>query len=230
MVIGNGMIANRFDNYRQDKDVIIFASGVSNSRETKKENFDRELTLLENVIKENPGTRLVYYSTCSVADEEREQSPYILHKKNIEQFVISEVKNYHIFRVPNVAGLSNNPYTLLNFLIFNILGKKPVTIWKNAERNIIGIDDLHSLANYIIKENFFKNSIINLANPFNYSMIEILEAVETHLQKKAIATYEEKGTKQFIDISNISKLIQDLSINFNDEYLSRLLNKYYHSR
>lgn len=230
MVIGNGMIANRFDNYRQDKDVIIFASGVSNSRETKKENFDRELTLLENVIKENPGTRLVYYSTCSVADEEREQSPYILHKKNIEQFVISEVKNYHIFRVPNVAGLSNNPYTLLNFLIFNILGKKPVTIWKNAERNIIGIDDLYSLANYIIKENFFKNSIINLANPFNYSMIEILEAVETHLQKKAIATYEEKGTKQFIDVSNISKLIQDLSINFNDEYLSRLLNKYYHSR
>ena len=230
MVIGNGMIANRFDNYRQDKDVIIFASGVSNSRETKKVNFDRELTLLENVIKENPGTRIVYFSTCSVADEDREQSPYILHKKNIEQFVIEEVKSYHIFRVSNVAGLSNNPYTLLNFLIFNILEEKPVTIWKNADRNILGIDDLHSLVDYIIKENLFKNSIINLANPFNYSMIEILEAVETHLQKKAIASYEEKGTKQFIDVSNISKLIQDLSINFNDEYLSRLLNKYYHSR
>ncbi len=230
MVIGNGMIANRFDNYRQEKDVIIFASGVSNSRETKKENFHRELALLENTIKENPGTRLVYFSTCSVADEGREQSPYILHKKNIEQFVIAEVNNYHIFRVPNVAGLSNNPYTLMNFLIFNILEEKPVTIWKNANRNIIGIDDLHSLANHIIKEKLFPNQIVNIANPYYYSMIEILVAVETHLQKKAIATYEEKGTKQFIDISNISKLIQDLSINFNNEYLSRLLNKYYHSR
>lgn len=230
MVIGNGMIANRFDNYRQDKDVIIFASGVSNSRETKKENFQRELTLLKNTIKDNPGTPLVYFSTCSVADEGREQSPYILHKKNIEQFVIAEVKNYHIFRVPSVAGLSNNPYTLLNFLIFNILEEKPVTIWKNANRNIIGIDDLYSLANHILKENLFINSIVNIANPNYYSMIEILATVETHLQKKAIATYEEKGTKQFIDVSNISKLIQDLSINFSDEYLSRLLNKYYHSR
>ena len=230
MVIGNGMIANRFDSYRNDNDVIIFASGVSNSRETKKENFQRELTLLENTIKDNPGNRLVYFSTCSVADEGREQSPYILHKKNIEQFVIDEVKHYHIFRVPNVAGISNNPYTLMNFLIFNILQNRPVTIWKNANRNIIGIDDLYSLANHIIKENLFINSIVNIANPNYYSMIEILEAVETHLQKKAIATYEDKGTKQFIDVSKISKMIKELSINFSDEYLSRLLNKYYHSR
>ena len=230
MLIGNGMIANSFNNYRHNKDVIIFASGVSNSRETKKENFDRELNLLENVVKENPGTCLVYFSTCSVADEGREPSPYILHKKNIEQFVIAEITNYHIFRVPNVAGVSNNPYTLLNFLIFNILQNRPVTIWKNANRNIIGIDDLYSLANHIIKENLFLNQIVNIANPYYYSMTEILAVVETHLQKKAIATYEEKGTKQFIDVNNITKLIQDLSINFSDEYLSLLLQKYYHSR
>ena len=33
MVIGNGMIANRFMNYKDEKDKIIFASGVSNSKD-----------------------------------------------------------------------------------------------------------------------------------------------------------------------------------------------------
>ena len=34
MVIGNGMIANRFMSYKNDEDIIIFASGVSNSKDT----------------------------------------------------------------------------------------------------------------------------------------------------------------------------------------------------
>jgi hypothetical protein len=34
MVIGNGMIANRFMSYKSDRDKIIFASGVSNSKDT----------------------------------------------------------------------------------------------------------------------------------------------------------------------------------------------------
>lgn len=230
MVIGNGMIANRFENYHKNNDVIIFASGVSNSRETKKKNFERETNLLEKVINENPEKHLVYFSTCSVADEGREQSPYILHKKNIERLIATEIKSYHIFRVPNVAGLSNNPYTLLNFLIFSILGDKQVTIWKNADRNIIGIDELYALADYLIKKDLYVNRTTNLANTINYTMTEILIEVENHLQKKADAVYEPKGTRQFIDVSNLSTAIRDLSINFNKEYLSRLLKKYYHSR
>ncbi|MEO7119531.1 MAG: hypothetical protein ABIY62_00460 [Ginsengibacter sp.] len=42
MVIGNGMIANRFISYKNNDDVIIFASGVSNSKDTIEENFLRE--------------------------------------------------------------------------------------------------------------------------------------------------------------------------------------------
>ena len=33
MVIGNGMLAQKFAKYKSDLDIIIFASGVSNSLE-----------------------------------------------------------------------------------------------------------------------------------------------------------------------------------------------------
>ncbi len=51
MVIGNGMIANRFFNYKNDEGKIIFASGVSNSKDTEAVNFQREFELLDKTIK-----------------------------------------------------------------------------------------------------------------------------------------------------------------------------------
>ena len=43
MVVGNGMIANRFINYKNDEDTIIFASGVSNSKDTVEEQFSKRI-------------------------------------------------------------------------------------------------------------------------------------------------------------------------------------------
>ena len=45
MVIGNGLVASAFSKYKNDDDVIIFASGVSNSSTNKKEEFEREINL-----------------------------------------------------------------------------------------------------------------------------------------------------------------------------------------
>lgn len=66
MVIGNGMIANRFTNYKDDKEIVIFASGVSNSKNINKENFKKEFLLLEDIIKANPDKVITYFSTCSI--------------------------------------------------------------------------------------------------------------------------------------------------------------------
>lgn len=81
MVIGNGMIANRFISYKDDKSKIIFASGVSNSKDTIKQNFLREFQLLQHTVKDHPGKTLVYFSTCSIEDKDLQASNYIIHKK-----------------------------------------------------------------------------------------------------------------------------------------------------
>lgn len=224
------MIANKFVNYKNDEDKIIFASGVSNSKDIVEQNFSREFELLNKTIKDNPGKALVYFSTCSVEDEDLQNSPYVIHKKAIEKFIGQTAEKYYLIRVSNLAGISNNPYTLLNYFILNILQNNLLTVWKNAYRNIIGIDDMYEIVDNILQEKTFSNSTINIANPQNYSIPFIITHIEQHLDKKAICNEIEKGDNYNIDISAIEPIIKKLNIHFNDDYLSSLLKKYYHSK
>lgn len=230
MVIGNGMIANRFASYKDDNDIIIFASGVSNSKDTVEENFLREFHSLNQTIKDYPDKTLVYFSTCSVEDNDLALAPYVLHKKTVEEFIKQNVAKYYLFRISNLAGTSNNPYTLLNYFIFNILRSLPLTVWKNAYRNIIGINDMFLIADYFLQRKEKVNSIINIANPENYSVPSIVETIEQHLHKKAIKNELERGDNYTIDVSVIHPLFNKLNIQFTDNYLASLLKKYYHSR
>ncbi|MGH2649118.1 MAG: hypothetical protein ACRDE8_16180, partial [Ginsengibacter sp.] len=138
MVIGNGMIANRFAKYEDDNDIIIFASGVSNSKDKEHEHFSREFQLIKKTINDYPKKIFVYFSTCSVEDPDLASAPYVIHKKKVEKFIKENVGKYYLFRISNLAGTSNNPYTLLNYFIFNILNNHPLNVWANAFRNIIG--------------------------------------------------------------------------------------------
>lgn len=229
MVVGNGMLANRFEKYGNDKK-IVFASGVSNSKNTKEENFQRELKLLNETIESNPGKPIVYFSTCSIDDNDLKSSPYVLHKLASENLIKGKAEKFFIFRISNVAGVSNNPYTLLNYFIFNILQNHPLTIWKNAYRNIIGIDDVYTIADEILQNNLCLNDIVNIANPLNYSVPSIIKTIEDHLCKKAICTEVDRGMNYYIDISAIKPVIDKCNIQFPSNYLSLVLKKYYHSR
>ncbi len=230
MVIGTGMIANKFIDYADRKEKIIFASGVSNSKNTNKQNFLRELNLLSDTIKSNPRKSLVYFSTCSIEDKELKYSPYILHKIEIEKFIKLHVEKFFIFRISNVAGVSNNPYTLLNYFVFNILGNHAFSIWKNAYRNIIGIDDVYQIVHQILENDLYVNEITNIANPKNYSVPFIVREIEKHLNKKAFYKEVNRGSDYHIDITPIELVINKCNIQFSNDYLAFLLKKYYHSK
>ncbi len=230
MVVGNGMLATRFRNYAEDDETIIFASGVSNSKDVIEQHFSREFALLKKTLKEHPEKTLVYFSTCSIDDKDSQNAPYVIHKKAIELFIRQNVENYHLFRVSNVAGTSNNPYTLLNYFVFNILQNHPFAVWKNAYRNIIGIDDMHEIAGSIIGKKELLNKTINIANPENYSVPYIVQTIENFLGKKAVATEINRGENYEIDTKTIAPIIDELKIPFDNHYLTNLLKKYYHSR
>ena len=230
MVIGNGMIANRFMSYKDNDDIIIFASGVSNSKDTIEENFIREFQLLHKTVSDYTDKTLVYFSTCSLEDNDLALAPYVIHKKTVEEFIKNNVARFYLFRISNLAGTSNNPYTLLNYFIFNILKNLPLTVWKNAYRNIIGIDDMFSIANHLLQKKENINAIINIANPVNYSVPYIVKTIEHHLNKKATVNELDRGDDYKIDVSLIEPLFNKLNIQFNENYLAALLKKYYHSR
>lgn len=227
MVIGNGMVAKRFESYSQKDDFIIFASGVSNSKNTDLTAYQREAALLEKLIAEYPGKTLVYFSTCSLYDPGEKGSLYYLHKLRTEAFIRREVDRYTIFRVSNIVGRSGNPNTVLNFFYYHLLHKINFDLWNNTSRNLIDMDDMFAIADHILQNGTYPNQVVNIANPVSNNVKEIIEALESVLQLKGNYISIPRGHHFEIDISLILPVIETLRIPFGEDYLTNLIKKYY---
>lgn len=227
MVIGKGLIANGFNEYATNDSVVVFASGVSNSANTDVAAFDREKKLLGNMLAAYPEKRFIYFSTCSVYDVSLQHSAYVLHKLAMEKLIEQAHNDYIIFRISNLAGRTDNPHTVLNFFIQHIRSGEPFYIWEKASRNIIDVTDALSICRYIINRDLFSKQIVNVANPFNYPVIDIVKTIEDYFGKKGNYTLVDKESNPFIDINPIKPIINTLSINFAADYLEKTLKKYF---
>lgn len=229
MVIGNGLIANQFISYNNDEDILIFASGVSNSSEVNDIEFLRELNLLKEMISKYKSAKFIYFSTLSINDPSLKNSSYVNHKLNIEKHLTTYHDNYIIFRVSNVVGPIKNKNTMLNYFINAIKNNALIDIWKNAERNLLDIEDLFILSEKMIKRKVFKNQIVNIGSRKNLSVFSIVKEIEIFLNIKANFKLLNKGSKYSFDLSFVSDqliLIEEKKGSGN-EYLNYLLKKYY---
>lgn len=226
MIIGSGLLACAFDHfYANDTKNIIYAAGISNSSCVDQKEFSRERVRLKEALNKSfANSRFVYFGTCSVYDPEVANSPYVRHKLEMESLV-RESSNYLIFRLPQVAGNTPNPHTLLNFLYTRISRSESFNLWKNATRNVIDIDDVLLAAKNIIEQEQIKNDIVNIANPVNYKITEIVETMEVVVGKKAVFEVVDRGGDYSIDIT---KSALD-ALDFESDYLRKLMLKYYAS-
>ena len=80
MVIGNGLLGKSMSLFVDHDDVLIFASGVSNSKENRPSEYEREFNLLHKFL----GTeqKIIYFSTCSVLYDCIKQTDYIINHIN----------------------------------------------------------------------------------------------------------------------------------------------------
>lgn len=230
-IIGNGLLARSFSfsNLKRD-DILIFASGVSNSLCNDASEFQRECDLLDYCIKNIARNKiLIYFSTCSIYDSfQINSSLYIQHKIYME----SKVKNnpkFIIFRLPQVVGFTDNPKTLTNFFKNAILNDDKLKIYKNASRNIIDIDDIVKIVLNVINDDIFHNQTINVANPKSDSVLSILNFMEEILQKKAIYELIRGGASYDIEVNLCSKIATNCNIIFDSFYTKQTLTKYYSS-
>lgn len=221
------MIANVFRSYSDKEDIVIFASGVSDSTNADSSAFLREKELLANTLKTSQGKLFVYFSTCSIYDSGLQDSAYVQHKKSIEDYIIANHSPYLILRLTNPVGKTTNTNTFVNFFIKNILERTEFEIWQNATRNIIDIDDMYLICNEIIQQKIFTNTIINIANPQNYPVPFIVETIEKHFELSANYTISNKGDGPVIDSSLVQPLFQKFNITFDEHYLSEILQKYF---
>lgn len=230
MVIGNGMIANVFKDYKENDNYVIFASGVSDSTNINESSFEREEKLLNELTTIYKEKVIIYFSTCSIYDNQRKGNPYVLHKLKMEEIIISKNINYLIFRVSNPIGFTRNTSTFFNYFIDKINKDEEFEVWNNSFRNIIDIDDMYKICNYIINEKKYINSTINIANPENYKIQTIIAGIEKYFNKKSKFNIIDKGSEPIIDTTISKDVLNILKVEIKEEYIEEILSKYFQKK
>jgi len=196
MIVGNGLLANAFKKYKKSKDIIIFASGVSNSKEERLSEFKREKDKLKSYVKKDG--RLVYFSSCSLSDESLHNSPYVLHKREMENYILENFPNNIIFRLPIIVGENKNPNTLFNYFKNRISKNLGLTIASKATRYLLDADDLEDMLSDLI-DNGPSSKVINIALDNKTPVSELVKMMEDILETNVDKEYKENGSSYDID-------------------------------
>jgi nucleoside-diphosphate-sugar epimerase len=220
MVIGDGMLAKAFSFFKNDPEIIIFASGVSNSREINDVNFKREAQLLDDTMNQNAEKLIVYFSTCSIYDKSVKDKSYVLHKIKMEEKV-KRYNKFYIFRLSQVVGETQSP-TLVRVFFYSILEGEEININKFSTRNLIDVADVFTIVSCLIRNKLYINEITNIATPFNKSVLDIALMMAAIIGCELKYKLLNAGSAYDINIDKID-MFTDI---FHDEYLHDLLSNY----
>lgn len=224
MVVGNGLVAKGFECYEKNDNVVIFASGVSNSTEFRKREFEREFRLLKNLSINKQV--LVYFSSCSIYDKTLQDTPYVLHKKEIENYISNKFENFIIFRLPTLIGNTANKNTLFNFFFNKIIDGETIPVYKKAFRYIIDIDDISKVLPKMIDDRNYWGQKVNVVLNKPISTLEIIKVFEEELKLTADTELLEKGQNFIIDNNIFLELCKKIGFNIDPEYNANVLKKY----
>ena len=222
-IIGSGLIASAFSKIDLGQEITLFASGVSNSKETIPDKYLREKNLLKSCL--NNSKKLIYFSTCSVVDPNLESTLYVSHKLSLEKLVLKD-KNNVVIRLPQVVGICKNPYTLTNFLAYKIYYEQPYDLYKGTLRNIIFVDDMVALTQYIFKNKSLAN-LYSFNMPIHYEISEIVTSLENILGKKSCHNSKNGYPFRYSESSFVTNAISKNIIDFDSNYLEKILTKVY---
>lgn len=228
MIIGTGLIARAFiPNLDALAGACVYAAGVSNSSCDDAREFERERQRVTGALAAAPGDSLfLYFSTCSVADPAVRESPYVRHKLDMERLVRQRDRHL-ILRLPQLAGHTPNPHTLLNHLYARIVRSERFAVWRGAKRNIIDVDDVARVVTDLVVGEKACGETINVANSRSYPILDIVRSIEEVVGHKALFDIIERGAGYAIDIDRIQPALHRCGVSFPEDYLLRVIRKYY---
>lgn len=222
-VIGNGLIANSFKQVTFSKEVLVFASGVSNSLENNSEAFKREEVLLREIITTHNSLPIIYFSTCSVYSKIK--NSYILHKLKMEDIVKELSSSHFIYRLPQVVGLTTNS-TLVSYFENQINLSKNLNIQIHSKRNLIDCVDVAKVVHYLVENALGEDSIQNIATPINLDVIEIAREISIILGKEFSFSIIDAGDHYNIPIDFLVHNLKEFDYLYEKNYWRKVLRKY----
>jgi hypothetical protein len=223
IVIGKGTIAQAFFESRFSRQAVVFASGVSNSSEVRASEFLRERELLERVIEENSDSQIIYFSSTSIFM--KKSNAYSEHKKNMEVLLANMAKDFYVFRLPQVVGVALNN-TLVSYLVRSCMENRCFDVHENAVRNLIDIQDVVRIVQFVVNEGLGACSIQTLASASNVPVPYLVTEISGLLNVPCEINTHAKGDDQTVSIDFLKKYLNDADPILDDDYWKAVLRKY----
>lgn len=222
-IVGRGMLASAFaraDSTSVRRDILIFASGISNSTTNNQSEFDREAALLREAIDKNPNSKLVYFSSCGVLSYD---TPYYRHKFAMEAKIAGGVSDYLVCRLPQVVGRTENN-TFFNYILKCIKAGDAFPIAQDAVRNLIDVDDVVRIVLLLAN---LESMTIPVVSAASVRVDQLVRLISDRVGKRPVVsrTYLENIVVDYDSRPLVGVLGCD-DIIFSKDYLERILSKY----
>ncbi|HWA38224.1 MAG TPA: NAD-dependent epimerase/dehydratase family protein [Burkholderiales bacterium] len=229
MVVGDGMMAAAFASFAARRDVLVFASGVSDSTETREAPFARERALLARTRAAHPEALLLYFGTCSVDDPDRRDTPYVRHKLAMEALLAAAPGPWMVLRLPLAIGPGHRGNTLAKYLHEHIVRGEPFDIWSRSTRYPIDVADVVRVAERLVADRANWRRTINVALR-RFAVLDFVRALESMTGKKARYHLVDKGAGYEVRCPEVERLAPELGLDYSDAYLERILRKYFNAQ
>lgn len=222
-IVGSGLLAKSFCSLSVDKELLLFASGVSNSAEVSSSAFGREERLLLESLEANTHAHFIYFSTCSIEGEI--VTAYTRHKLHMENLVARGSGSYSIFRLPQVVGYVRNT-TLISYLADAILTNKRISLQKFARRHLIDVDDVVRIATFLLRSELAINSVINISPRHDVSVVDVYREICFLLNSFPDFDFVDSGSAQVINIKFLEQMLSSDDLIFSADYWRSVLKKH----
>jgi dolichol-phosphate mannosyltransferase len=223
MLYGKGPIANRFAKFQLSQRYVIYIAPIEQEFLVPQE----ELKLKEILLNANSHQIIVYISAFHTIKELREPNLFIHPKLNVEKILLDSGYDYVIIKLPELFFLDSTDIGLVKPLMLELKNDKTINLPDECV-NLLDIDNAFEIINYILKRNLAVNKVINVACPFNTSLVALANDISTLFENDLSFISPIKNVKNSITLTEeVSLAIKILGINFDQNYNSRAVKKYY---
>lgn len=206
---------------------VLFASGVSDSKNASVQDFERERNLIIETAGKYPKMSLIYFSTCGIYDPDMQNTAYVQHKLAMENLIQQITDSHIIFRVSNIVGFSDNKNTIFNFFINRLLNHEKISVWKHAYRNFIDIENVAEYASIFLEDySQWKNRTLNIAMKENTSVLELVYTLVDVYQVEADIELIDKGNNYSISLDDLCLVLYQKGLEIPSVNLKELVIKY----
>lgn len=225
MIIGRGLIASEFKKQAQRgdwEDVLIYASGVSNSTNPSPDALRKEVREIDEILAQK--VELVYFSTLSVLGAKTAQSLYCRHKLQVEEKVLGQ--GGKIVRLPLVVGeIGRNP-TLLNHFARLLDQDSDIMVQRSAVRNLVDVEHLPGLVLCWLKDKE-QPKTLSVSTPLDITALEIAQTLRSIRGSESRLVLTDGGDHYPNFYNSSSAFFRELGVYFDNSYNRNLMEKYF---